>query len=139
MKIEIKHKISGSILFSLGTTSLKLALEAAVKSNTNLRGANLWDANLGGVQISPETRLDTGETFKQYLEEVVPQLLTAGGKTVKEIVKSKAWDCHEWSNCPMAFAFGIKDTSEAPILLRPRVAQFIKLFDAKLIPEPVCK
>ena len=46
MKFEIKHGFSGSVLFSLETKSLKLCIEAAVKS-----GANLWYANLRSADL----------------------------------------------------------------------------------------
>ena len=43
MKFEIKHRFNGKILFSMETETMKLTLEAAVKS-----GANLSNAYLGG-------------------------------------------------------------------------------------------
>ena len=46
MKIEIKHRITGRVLFSLETESLKLCVEAAVRSIADLRGAYLRDADL---------------------------------------------------------------------------------------------
>ena len=46
MKIEIKSRFSGNVLFGLEIGSLKLALEAAVKSEADLSGANLYGANL---------------------------------------------------------------------------------------------
>lgn len=56
MKTEIKNRCSGSILFSLETNSLKLAVEAAVKRKTNLSfagldGASLTRANLEGADF----------------------------------------------------------------------------------------
>ena len=36
MKFEIKHRPTGSVLFSLETESMKLCIEAAVKSGANL-------------------------------------------------------------------------------------------------------
>ncbi len=51
MKCEIKHKWTGSILFSLETDSLKLTVEAAVKSGAYLYGANLSGANLSGANL----------------------------------------------------------------------------------------
>ena len=51
MIFEIKHRFSGSVLFSLETESLKLCVEAAVKSGANLRGANLDGANLDGAYL----------------------------------------------------------------------------------------
>jgi uncharacterized protein YjbI with pentapeptide repeats len=57
MKFEIKHKISGSVLFSLETESMKLCIEAAIKSSTDLsfadlRSANLRSANLRSADLS---------------------------------------------------------------------------------------
>ena len=61
MKFEIKHRYTQSVLFSLETKNLKLAVEAAVKTGAylegaylegaNLRGANLGGANLGGANL----------------------------------------------------------------------------------------
>jgi hypothetical protein len=51
MKFEIKPRFSRSILFSLETESLKLCVEAAVKSKTDLYGANLYGANLYGADL----------------------------------------------------------------------------------------
>jgi hypothetical protein len=48
---EIKHRFSGSVLFSLETGSLKLCVEAAAKGGADLSGANLRDANLGGANL----------------------------------------------------------------------------------------
>jgi hypothetical protein len=105
-------------------------LGGADLGGADLGGANLRSANLGGA------RLTFGETWEKYLEEVVPALLTAGGKTVADIVAAGAWECHDWGNCPMHAAFGIDHSSEGPILLRPRIEEFVRLFDAQLIPLP---
>ena len=51
MLFEIKSRWSGSVLFSLETDSLKLALEAGVTSGANLRDADLRGANLGGADL----------------------------------------------------------------------------------------
>ena len=51
MKIEIKHRLTGTVLFSLETDSLKLCVEAAVKSNADLVGANLENANLENANL----------------------------------------------------------------------------------------
>ena len=51
MKIEIKSRWSGSILFSLETDSIKLCLEAAVKAGANLRSADLACADLSGADL----------------------------------------------------------------------------------------
>ena len=52
MKVEIRHRISVAVLFSLETTSLKLCVEAAVKSGATLSGAALSGANLSGADLS---------------------------------------------------------------------------------------
>jgi hypothetical protein len=36
----------------------------------------------------------------------------------------------------MAHAFGVHQIEDIPLLYRPRVEQFIRLFDAGLIPAP---
>jgi hypothetical protein len=53
MKIEIKCRFSGSILFSheAEDNSVKLTLEAAVSARANLAGANLARANLDGANL----------------------------------------------------------------------------------------
>ncbi len=51
MKIEIKSIYSGSVLFSFQTESLKLALEAGVKSGAYLKGADLNGADLNGAYL----------------------------------------------------------------------------------------
>jgi hypothetical protein len=66
----------------------------------------------------------------------VPALLTAGGRSIADIVAAGAWQCNTWENCPMAEAFGVHTISSIPALLRPRAMQFIQFFDAELIPCP---
>ena len=170
MKIEIKSWYDGKILFEGEFGSLKLSVEAAVKSGASLDGANLDGASLdraslvgaslyranlvgaslyranlvganlvrasldGATKLTMTTRLPTGETWKEYLDEVVPALIQAGGKSVSE----KAWSCHEWTNCPMSEAFGIKHEKDVPLLFHPRARQFVQFFDAGLIPMPKC-
>ena len=107
-------------------------LTGANLTDANLTDANLRDANLGGAK---NLRLPTGETWEEYLTETVPELLQAGGKELASFAEH--WDCHEWTNCPMAHAFDAPDLSEVPILLRPRAEQFIQFFDAQQIPWPL--
>jgi hypothetical protein len=51
MKIEIKSRWSGSVLFSLETDSLRLAVEAAIKQGADLSDADLGCANLRGADL----------------------------------------------------------------------------------------
>jgi len=58
MKIEIKSRFSGNVLFSFErkNNSIRITLEAALKAKVNLYGANLYgadlrDANLYGADL----------------------------------------------------------------------------------------
>ena len=51
MKFEINHRFSGGVLFALETESMRLCVEAAVKSRANLYGANLRGADLRGANL----------------------------------------------------------------------------------------
>ena len=51
MKFEIKHRFSGAVLFALETESLKLCVEAAVKSRANLGGSDLRGSDLSGSDL----------------------------------------------------------------------------------------
>jgi uncharacterized protein YjbI with pentapeptide repeats len=51
MKVEIKNRFDGSVIFTIKTTSWRLAVEAAVKSKTNLRYADLRYANLRSADL----------------------------------------------------------------------------------------
>lgn len=100
----------------------------------NLTRANLTAANLTAANLTAAThvRLPTGETLEEYFAETVPALLVSGGKTLESFADH--WDCHDWTNCPMAHAFDAKLMDDVPILLRPRAEQFVRLFDARQIP-----
>ena len=125
-------------------------LSSADLSYANLRSANLRYADLSSADLSSAnlsyanlklddgTRLPTGETWKEYREQVVPALLTAGGKELAAVV-AESWECHSWENCPMAVAFGVHNLDKIPVLYRPRAEQFIQFFDAKMLPKPEAK
>ena len=51
-KFEIKHRYSGAVLFEMETESIKLCLEAAVKSEADLSEANLSRAYLSEADLS---------------------------------------------------------------------------------------
>ena len=105
----------------------------------DLSGVHLSDADLTGAKNIDSMVMPDGLTFAEYKRDVVPALLTAGGKTLDEIREAGAWDCHEWSNCPMHVAFGVNNTSEivGPFAIyRQRADEFIQFFDAGLIPAP---
>jgi len=52
MLFEIKSRFTGSVIFSLETSSFNLCVEAAVKSRADLYGANLSGANLSVSDMS---------------------------------------------------------------------------------------
>ena len=143
--IEIVSQLSKSVLYKADCSDVREAVVQAVRDGANLTwanlyGANLTRANLTWANLDDSTRLPTGETWQEYREVILPALCTAAGKTLDEV--AAAWDCHEWSNCPMHVAFdfdGDFDTQDVPAsvqLLKPRIDQFVQLFDAKLLPCP---
>jgi len=67
MKIQIKHYISGSVLFEYDKDSLKLAVEFAVQSKAYLIGADLSGAYLIGADLRGE-KLDKQPFMIQGLE-----------------------------------------------------------------------
>ena len=114
-------------------------LQSADLQSADLRSADLRSADLrsaGNIAMSPDTKLQTGETWGEYVNEVVPALLTAGGKPLEAAANEKTWACHSWKNCPMAEAFGVHDINDVPTLWRYRAEQFVQFFDAGLIPLP---
>lgn len=156
--IEIKHRFTGAVIWSGEVATVRDAVVACYNagiplSGAYLRGADLRGAILSGADLSGAylrgavltgavltgadltgAVLTGGETWEQYLSEVVPALLTAGGRALLEVATPEHWECHAWSNCPTAAAFGAKGLSDVPILLRPRAEEFIRFFDAQLIP-----
>jgi hypothetical protein len=51
MKIEIKNRFTGKIIFECEAGSLKLAVEMAVTQKASLRGADLYGADLRGANL----------------------------------------------------------------------------------------
>ena len=124
--------LSGAVLRNADLSGADLS-DADLR-NADLRNADLRGADLSGADLSGAV-LTTGETFSDYLSDVVPSLLTAGGKSLDSFAPH--WQCHSWENCPMHHAFDASDIAGVPALLRPRAEQFIQLFDAGLIPWPL--
>lgn len=52
MKFEIKNRFDGSIIFSIETETIKLAVEAAIKSSADLSYADLSYAHLSSADLS---------------------------------------------------------------------------------------
>lgn len=51
MKIEIKHRWSGEVLFECDAANIRAAVELAIKSKANLSEANLSGANLSWADL----------------------------------------------------------------------------------------
>lgn len=102
-------------------------------------GANLQgtDFSLGdeadGNSISDKTVLSCGVPYDEFLSDVVPYLLQAGGVPLEKTMGEVTWDCHSWDNCPMRVAFNASGNNEIPPQFRPLAKQFIELFDFGLI------
>jgi hypothetical protein len=109
-------------------------LDGANLDGANLAGANLAGANLAGANLAANTVLPNRVRWDDYLRELVPALLVAGGKKLIEVATPAVWDCHSWDNCPMRAAFDAHGLSDVPPLYRAEAELFVKLFDAKLIP-----
>ena len=147
--MKIANRFSGETIYEAEAPNILELLYLAVKDSANLEGANLnranlegaylnranldW-ANLEGAILNSASVIETGETWAAYLSEVLPELLTAGGRALTDVLSPIHWNCHSWDNCPMAAAFATKGISGVPSLLKPRAEQFIRYFDAKLIP-----
>ena len=79
MKFEIKHRFNNAVLFSLKTDSLKLCVEAAVKSHAYLSGANLSGADLSHTDLS-HTDLSGATGFNPNFYTPLFMLLDQPGK-----------------------------------------------------------
>jgi hypothetical protein len=112
-------------------------LSGAVLSDAVLIGAVLSGADLSDAVLSDSVVLSDGVTWGEYKRDVVPALLTAGGRLLGEVATAETWACHSWTNCPMAEAFRVHDLTELPALYRWQAERFIHFFDAGLIPCPV--
>ena len=79
MKFEIKSRFDGKILFSIEIETLKLAVEAAVKNNTNLRSADLGSADLANADLRGADLRDA-KGINKYITTPLYILLDQVGK-----------------------------------------------------------
>ena len=71
-KIEIKNRLTGSILFQSDRETIKEAIVEAVENNANLSDANLRDANLRGADLCGADLMNC----KFYGKTSSPKILT---------------------------------------------------------------
>ena len=138
--MNILNRWTGAVIFENNEKDLCGAdLRWADLRWADLRWANLCEANLSGVDLREVdlrgANLPTNESWEDFLSIVVPALLIAGGKTLESC--KEHFQCHSWNNCPMSHAFNGQSIKDVPMLLRPRVEQFIQFFDANLITWPL--
>jgi uncharacterized protein YjbI with pentapeptide repeats len=115
-------------------------LARASLAGANLARASLAGANLDGASLAGASRLPPQYTLDEFVESVVPDLIASG--LLKLGVPCESWlsvvcsaehfECHTWSNCPMAAAWGVERTAEIDAAWRVHADLFIQLFDARL-------
>lgn len=119
-------------------------LRNAILSNADLSYADLSYADLSNADLRnadlTNAILTDGVLWETFLSELVPALLTAGGKTLAEVATPEVWACHAWSSggiaCPIATAFDCSSLSGVPPLYRWQAERFIQFFDVGLVPLP---
>lgn len=79
MKFEIKNRFSESVIFEAEASSLKLAVEMAVKAGVNLSGAYLSDVNLSGADLL-RAYLSRAKGISKYRTTPLYMLLDQVGK-----------------------------------------------------------
>jgi len=91
--------LAGAYLAGANLAGANLAgayLAGANLAGAYLAGANLAGANLARAKNIETCRIDTGETVKEYREQVVPALIAAGGKSLSDPDVAASWNCHKW-------------------------------------------
>ena len=106
MKFEIKHRISGSVLFSLETESLRLCVEAAVNAgadltyanlaSADLRGADLTDANLARADLTGANLRGADLARADLAGAYLTDANLRGAKHVIEAGTPDGWRCVGW-------------------------------------------
>ena len=97
MKLELKHKTTNTVLFTLDAKTIKDALENAVKGGANLSGANLRGANLDGANLDG-ANLDGANLRGAYLEGA-KEYVNSHDLFLEAVRRLKASDmtAYEWS------------------------------------------
>ena len=97
MRFEIKNRFTGSVLFSLETNSMKLCVEAAVKSGADLVGAYLRGAYLVGAYLG-DADLRGAYLGGAKIKDDIP--ITKGPIQIPGLHWFVTiWDCHMQIGC----------------------------------------
>jgi len=104
IKIEIKHWITGSVLFeyeSEGNTILE-TVKKAVSEKKDLTGADLRGADLRGADLTGADKIKTSAVFTGlYKYIVIPYFTESGDKRVKMGCYDRLlseWESDFWNN-----------------------------------------
>jgi hypothetical protein len=131
MKVEIKHRFSGAILFAVEAGSLCVAVELAVAARANLDGANLDGASL--VRASLDGASLDGAKINWQSHALISELLwrAANGHTDREqlaalIGRKMEWCWDRWQEFPhpqRAWAIQVlrdlaRSDKDVPVFLR---------------------
>jgi len=108
MNIQIKTRFSGKVLFKTEAPSIKVALELAVKSGADLRGAVLSGADLRYADLSGAvlSGADLSGADGKHIEPATPEVAIENLDKVREIIIDNAnrlemgnWhSSDEWKN-----------------------------------------
>lgn len=80
--IEIKHRDTGSVLYGVEAETLREAIEAAVKIDANLRGADLSGADLSDANLSRAKINDSdGEPLTLIGQRPIMQVSPIGSRS----------------------------------------------------------
>lgn len=109
----------------------------ATLSNCDFSAANLAHASFhpggGGFDLSDATIISLGYRWSEFVDKVVPYLLSACGKSIEEVANEKTWECHDWNNCPLRNAYG-DGIKHVPLHMQEIAREFMLYFDLEKIP-----
>ena len=110
----------------------RASLDGARLVGARLVGASLVGASLDGARLDGAS-LPDGRDWETYKDDHL-----AGLCSTPEIVAkaTEAWGGHDWGNCPMHAAYGIKGIDQAPEDKRIAMAAWVALYDARLLESP---
>jgi hypothetical protein len=110
-------------------------LREADLREADLREADLREADLRGAYLAGATCPD-GRIWDEYQADHLAGICDDPNVLTRAIA---AWGNHEWKDCPMHEALGIRGFNEIPDEeLRLRVAFWVACYDADLLQKPQC-
>jgi len=123
MNYEIKNRWNGQVIFSLETTSLKLCVQAAIKSEANLREADLREADLRGASLR-EANLYGADLYGANLDFSSGFSFKCSSFNIKLDLKLAAQMAYHF--CRMDFG-NEKEAKEAQVALKSLANKFHRI------------